>query len=91
MLKSDECQLTIRTANEDRKTGSTGAVANTDGTSELNEVTNSHSTTCDKFLLLVNDFIDTVVRMEGGLDVFEDGDGTVSTSSTRNVKFISME
>lgn len=34
-------------------------------------------------LLLVDDFIDTQVCMEIGLDIFEESDGTVSTTTTK--------
>ncbi len=36
----------------------------------------------DEGALFVDDLVDTVVRVEVGLDVFEEGDRTVGTSTT---------
>lgn len=46
------------------------------------QVTSGHVVLGHKWLLLANDLINTVVGVEGGLDVVEDHDGAVSTASS---------
>ena len=72
----------VHTAKEDVELRSTGAVGDTDGTGELDEVSSGDVVALDERPLLVDDLVDAVVGVEVGLDVFEDGDRTVSASTS---------
>ena len=72
----------VHTAKEDVELRSTGAVGDTDGAGELDEVGGGDVVTLDERPLLVDDLVDTEVGVEVGLDVLEEGDGTVGASTS---------
>ena len=72
----------VGAADEDVQLGSTGAVRDTNGTSQLDEVGGGEVVPLDERPLLVDDLVDTVVGVEVGLDVLEDGDRSVSASTS---------
>ena len=72
----------VGAANEDVQLGSTGAVRDTNGTSQLDEVGGGEVVPLDERPLLVDDLVDAVVGVEVGLDVLEDGNRSVSASTS---------
>ena len=72
----------VGAADEDVQLGSTGAVRDTNGTSQLDEVGGGEVVPLDERPLLVDDLVDTVVGVEVGLDVLEDGNRSVSASTS---------
>ncbi len=72
----------VRTAEEDVELRCTGAVRETDGTGQLDEVGGGDVVASDERGLLVDDLVTTEVGVEVGLDILEEGDGTVGTSTS---------
>ena len=70
------------TAGEEVHLGSTRAVGERDRASEGDEVTGGDTVLLDEGLLQLHDLVETNVGVERGLDVVEDHDGAVSTSTT---------
>lgn len=70
------------TAEEEVETRSTRTVADTDRTSELHEISGGDVVLSDEGLLRVDDVVNAVVGVEVGLNVVEDDDGAVGTSSS---------
>lgn len=75
------CESCIRTADQELEAGSTGAVGDTDGTSELDEITGSNKMLLEKGRQGVDSFVDTVVRREVGLDLAEDDHRPISSGA----------
>ncbi len=90
----------IYAAEEDVQARRPGAVADTNGTGELNAIHGDSQDSVDSVIiqysqicggqigtlhertLLVDDLVDTIVRVEVGLDVLKEGNGAVSTSTS---------
>ena len=72
----------IDAAKEDVELGSTGAVRDTDCACELDEVGGGDVGAGDEWRLLIDNFVDSGIGVEVGLDALEYGDRTVSTSTT---------
>ena len=93
----------VGAADEDGELRSTWAVADTEGTGELDavgfcqshvlvmeglerlQVSRGEVVALDDGALLVDDLVDTKVRVEVGLDTLEDGDGAVGASTSVGV------
>ena len=71
-----------RTTKHELELRSTGAVADTDSTGELNEITRCYVVLRNEWFLLINNLICAEVGMEICLNVVEDNDGTISTPTT---------
>ena len=69
---------------QELKTGSTWAVANTNGTSQLDKVASGDVVLGDESGLLVGDLISTQVGMVVGLSVDKSDDRTIGTSTTKD-------
>lgn len=77
----------LGTADERVQRGSTRAVRDSDGSRELDEVTRGHVAVLLEGLEESDDLVETLVRVERGLDGGELYDGAVSTSTTVQVGF----
>lgn len=76
-------QRDVETSGVERNASTTSAVANTDGTSELDEVTKRYFVLDGKRSLDFNDLIDTEICGEGGFDLRVGHDGTISAETTK--------
>lgn len=73
--------LTSRATKEEVKARGTWAVADTDGTRELDEVSSSQVVLSDQRLLRIDNIIHSCVGVEVGLNVIKDHDRAISASA----------
>ena len=74
-------------ADEEVHLRSTRAVAERDGPCERDEVSWGNVVLRDERLLDLDDFVKANVRVEVGLDLVEDHDGAVSTSTAVKIRY----